>query len=170
MSLATGRLRKLAAFVAALPDEKFDFSSAVAKSDAGGCGTVCCALKWLPAVFPDDWQWWGLSTVRRRDPNSADAGVITDATAFFCLTRAEGQRAFLPWDQSNQYESMIDEYVCNDEEDPTEELNKYRRELAGDREEAAKYGFCIDSAGPTEVATNIRRIMARAKGNVDDQK
>jgi hypothetical protein len=51
-----GRLEKLAQFLDQLPNYKFDFSTVVSSS-AGGCGTVCCAIGWLPAVFPDLVRW-----------------------------------------------------------------------------------------------------------------
>lgn len=56
IKVANARLRKLAAFLYKLPPEKFYFGNYVLKAE-NGCGTVCCAIGWLPRVFPEDWHW-----------------------------------------------------------------------------------------------------------------
>ena len=43
------RLEKLANFLKTLKRKQFDFTEIIAKSE-NGCGTVCCAVGWLPAV------------------------------------------------------------------------------------------------------------------------
>lgn len=61
------RLLKLADFLDALPEEKFDFAT-IAKEGgkpmlealAAGhlkCGTVGCAIGWMPAIWPDELHW-----------------------------------------------------------------------------------------------------------------
>lgn len=61
------RLEKLASFLDVLPDEKFDFGTVVSengepmlkalKLGAVYCGTVACAIGWMPAVFPRSIAW-----------------------------------------------------------------------------------------------------------------
>lgn len=52
------RLLKLAEFLEQLPSESFDFSSFVDSYDQEKeCGSVCCAIGWMPKVFPDLCQW-----------------------------------------------------------------------------------------------------------------
>lgn len=50
------RLLKLAEFLDALPRSKFDIESLV-REERGGCGTVCCAIGWMPKVDPKNWEW-----------------------------------------------------------------------------------------------------------------
>ncbi len=52
-----GRLLKLASFLEKLPKKKFDFNHCVLKRNQKGCGTVCCAIGWTPAIFPKLIQW-----------------------------------------------------------------------------------------------------------------
>jgi len=53
------RLRKLIAFLRALPRAKWDFNSVVKKWKENGhaCGTVCCAIGWVPKIFPKLARW-----------------------------------------------------------------------------------------------------------------
>lgn len=61
------KLAKVAGFLMALPSQKFNFAEfayegglpmleALAKG-AEYCGTVGCAVGWLPAIFPDEAVW-----------------------------------------------------------------------------------------------------------------
>lgn len=43
------RLEKLAAFLDKLPKKRFDFNTMREERD---CGTVACAIGWMPEVFP----------------------------------------------------------------------------------------------------------------------
>lgn len=54
--MRTDRLLKLAEFLDTLPEEKFNIRAYVKKAE-NGCGTVCCAVGWLPQVDPDNWKW-----------------------------------------------------------------------------------------------------------------
>jgi hypothetical protein len=51
------RLRRLSAFLRTLPPERFNFRRLVLRCDTNGCGTVCCAVGWLPAVDKRNWKW-----------------------------------------------------------------------------------------------------------------
>jgi hypothetical protein len=51
-------LIKMVDFLKALPPEKFYFGKVVAEFDLEHrCGTVCCAVGWMPKVFPDLVRW-----------------------------------------------------------------------------------------------------------------
>lgn len=50
------RCAKLIAFLKELPPEKFDMENYVTEAK-NGCGTVCCAVGWMLAVFPEDFKW-----------------------------------------------------------------------------------------------------------------
>ena len=50
------RLLKIADFLEELPPEKFNFRDYVSESK-NDCGTVCCAIGWLPKIFPEDFYW-----------------------------------------------------------------------------------------------------------------
>ena len=50
------RLQKLADFLLELPADRFDYSAWVEEDD-GECGTVCCAIGWMPKVDPKKWKW-----------------------------------------------------------------------------------------------------------------
>lgn len=51
------RLEKLILFLDNLEPERFDFNEVVVARDSKGCGTVCCAIGWTPAVFPRLVRW-----------------------------------------------------------------------------------------------------------------
>lgn len=53
------RLKKLADFLHQLPKEKFDFKDWVT-TQKNGCGTICCALGWMPKV-DKRWKWISIS-------------------------------------------------------------------------------------------------------------
>lgn len=57
MNIRFDKLQKLADFLRTLEDEQFYFGSVVADADEDGCGTVCCAMGWAPAVFPKETHW-----------------------------------------------------------------------------------------------------------------
>jgi hypothetical protein len=89
------RLLKLARFLEKLPARKFDFASVVSRA-RNGCGSVCCAVGWLPAVFPKLAKWedrgFGVSLRDDYHTNFGAAEVIFDigciaATDLFCPER-----------------------------------------------------------------------------------
>ena len=52
------KLLKLADFLESLTKKQFNFSQVVEKYDkATKGGTICCAIGWMPAVFPKEVQW-----------------------------------------------------------------------------------------------------------------
>ncbi len=68
IALGAYRLNELADFLADLPREKFDYASVVQTPAAqkvptcgvealANCGTTCCAMGWMPAIWPQDWRW-----------------------------------------------------------------------------------------------------------------
>lgn len=72
------RLLKMAEFLEALPPHKFDFSNYVHigdKSPAAAlaapdehCGTTACAVGWMPAVFPETFEWTNVTSTWDRTP------------------------------------------------------------------------------------------------------
>lgn len=52
------RLKALATFLEKLPVKKFNFRTIVSEAkEKSLCGTVCCALGWMPKVSPDAAKW-----------------------------------------------------------------------------------------------------------------
>lgn len=88
------RLMKLAAFLSRLPPRKFNFKHVVAKEDENGCGTVCCAMGWCPAVFPKDWE-WAYQDVRLKR-RATGYWSFHDALRYFVLTEDEADSLFMP--------------------------------------------------------------------------
>jgi len=89
MKIGHKRLLKLAAFLDGLPSAKFDIREYVAENSAPDprCGAVCCAVGWMPRVFPASWRWvdmgWAnrqLSVQRRRNTTE---DCWDDAASFF---------------------------------------------------------------------------------------
>lgn len=97
------RLLKVADFLDKLDKSKFDYSEVVSKYE-GNCGTVCCALGWLPSIFKKDFSWtevnygWivgfdRLEVVRkgqRRDD------IFALASQYFSITEWESSLLFDP--------------------------------------------------------------------------
>lgn len=52
----TKRLSKLVGFLKDLPEEKFYFGRVITEHE-NNCGTVCCAIGWTPAIFPELVSW-----------------------------------------------------------------------------------------------------------------
>lgn len=52
------RMQKLIEFLEELEPSKFNIANLITKYDyTNECGTVCCAVGWLPAVFPNLVKW-----------------------------------------------------------------------------------------------------------------
>lgn len=95
------RLLKVANFLDQLKESEFDFDSYVAEDDGKGCGTVCCAIGWLPKLFPDSWKWYLDSYWNILCPRLIDSNFIREfeATAvFFEITGNEANYLFDPND------------------------------------------------------------------------
>lgn len=52
------RLEQLIQFLEQLDPARFDFQRVVKEKDENGCGTVCCAMGWTPALFPELIGWY----------------------------------------------------------------------------------------------------------------
>lgn len=92
MSIGDVRLLKLADFLQTLPPEKFSLFGYVQES-IGGCGTVCCAIGWLPKLFPESWRW-------REDGNypiGSSYNAFDSAMKFFGIDYPTGQQ-FFSWE------------------------------------------------------------------------
>lgn len=151
------RLGKLCCFLDSLDPSAFAFESIVASFDeVDGCGTVCCAVGWCPVVFPEDWMWRTSDTVRLRDLRFTDLKALGAAAEYFGLTPDEVDMAFVPWDHSDAFDYILSGY---DFDPDREAADKRETGARKDRRMAAEYGYCIEAAGPREVAANIRRVM-----------
>lgn len=99
------RLLKLAKFLRELPEEKFYFGDYVRDFDTEhNCGTVCCAIGWMPKVDPKNCKW-----VRHRTRYSCVAygstvedNSWTDAWCkYFQISRAQFGYLFLPYNMGS---------------------------------------------------------------------
>lgn len=101
------RLLKLATFLDALPPAKFDFTRIARetgkpmlealKAGPTECGTVGCAIGWMPAVFPRLTEWvtnaYGLGVALKRDKTVLN---FEAAEAVFGLDSYEAEYLFNP--------------------------------------------------------------------------
>ena len=97
------RLLKLADFLQELPKDKFDFTSVVEEYDRENeCGTLCCAIGWTPAVFPDLVKWL---VPRNRliraveiadDRGHAVTGYVAVASELFTIPQTHARVLFTP--------------------------------------------------------------------------
>ena len=52
------RLGRLSEYLKTLPVSAWDFARTVTQLDPNdGCGTICCAIGWLPMLWPEHWSW-----------------------------------------------------------------------------------------------------------------
>lgn len=106
------RLRKLIAFLRQLPRRKFDFAEIVTKGKHNGhtCGTVCCALGWMPAVFPKVIKWkfeedfWGGGDFVISKGRSKDYRKI--AKNHFGISYHHAQGLFHPGEQMEVHSAL----------------------------------------------------------------
>lgn len=103
------RLLKLADFLDTLPLAKFDFGviaqqegkpmRAALRAGKTRCGTVGCAIGWMPAVFPRGLRWDERryksypDVVLRSDPDCIDFAA---AATWFGITRSAAEQLFTP--------------------------------------------------------------------------
>jgi hypothetical protein len=53
------KMKTLIAFLKNLDKSKFDINHIISQYDyKNQCGTVCCAIGWFPAIFPEECQWY----------------------------------------------------------------------------------------------------------------
>lgn len=104
------RLLKLADFLQELPKEKFDFAHIVREeqnSKGKTCGTVCCAVGWLPKIFPRHWKWdvcgLGVGAAYVNSRVSSDIWLwVSNSAEFFGIPREAARLLFTanmlrPW-------------------------------------------------------------------------
>jgi hypothetical protein len=104
------RLLKLADFLTALPKQKFDFSVIAhegekpllkaLKARTEHCGTVACAIGWMPAVFPRLVRWilnrgWLLAVELKKGPAPAFMNFRA-ASEVFGISDDDAEYLFLP--------------------------------------------------------------------------
>lgn len=83
------RFYELAVFLEDLKPSKFDYRRIVSRWNKDTtCGTVCCAIGWLPVVFPKKFS-WDMSVLRIAQP----------LLEFFGISRKEAEALFLPNNQ-----------------------------------------------------------------------
>lgn len=66
------RLNKIAEFLDKLGPENFDLQNFVTSFDIDNhCNSVCCAVGWFPAIFPEDfdWDYEGLTEYEIEEPD-----------------------------------------------------------------------------------------------------
>lgn len=85
------RLLRVARFLDKLPEEKFDFSKVVSHRDENCCGTVCCAVGWMPKIDPKNWFWFAYDVTYKN-------GKYTENT-YFGLTGTEYYKLFYSMDE-----------------------------------------------------------------------
>lgn len=101
---ATGlrRLERLAKFLDKLPREKFNFRDWVTETNKSNrCGTVCCAVGWMPLVDPRSWR-WGRRNRRLvvKLASAPDAWPTLAAAEYFGLQFQQVERLFVAPDRA----------------------------------------------------------------------
>jgi hypothetical protein len=125
------KLLKLADFLTSLKTEEFDYSIIVEEFDRDKrCGTVCCAVGWLPAVFPEEAVWDGGYSITTPTQNLL---AFETAEHILDITQTEAEGLFEPNDQ----ERLRDQFKVG--EDVFPDLG--------------------DDATPIEVADMIRKFV-----------
>lgn len=105
--IRTDRLLVLAEFLDKLPVEKFNFAiiadqhgKPMMEALAAGktrCGTTACAIGWLPAVFPNEFEWKQVGS--RVDVLCVERDNRTDFSAaeeFFNILPYQAEWLFIP--------------------------------------------------------------------------
>jgi hypothetical protein len=108
-TLHADRLMKLARFLYRLPPEKFNFAVVLQGQDIPNdtfqCGTVGCAIGWMPMVFPERFEWRAAGAGRdqriglfdKESPYEVGNGnFIGTAESFFDLLPEEASGLFSP--------------------------------------------------------------------------
>jgi len=132
-------LEIMAKFLRDLEPEKFDFRHIVTehKLSPSLCGTKCCAIGWMPAIWPDQFMWYNLdrknidplgTLVRRRDDPDGDSTRLFNfnlAEAFFGISESQSDSFFMPHakdaksitpiELAEQIESFIAEYSSKEQ-------------------------------------------------------
>lgn len=107
------KLLKLVDFLKNLSPDKFDFSEVVTECDYNNCGTVCCAIGWLPAIFPDEVEWrrrveWDPSETVLADKNGKHLRFGEVAENIFNIPKELANELFCPDSQQNVHSDLED--------------------------------------------------------------
>lgn len=149
-AMYTKRMLKLADFLDELPRQKFDFRVIFTqgtkpplealRAGAHRCGTVGCAIGWMPAVFPRDVKW---SSWADRDVaqgvclRSAAQEIDFEAAAvFFGLDIKESEYLFSPNGSMMKSDEII-EHRIGGAATPKQVAAHIRRFVAQKQAEAA---------------------------------
>lgn len=105
------RLQEMANFLKKLEPEKFNFDLVISKYRPEGtaiCGTKCCAIGWMPAIWPELFMWFNSVNkdlgpefiyIRRRDDpdgNRSECVNFSLAKAFLGLNSQQCDNFFMP--------------------------------------------------------------------------
>lgn len=91
------RLNRLAKFIESLPAKRFDLSEIVKRFDEEKtCGTVCCAIGWMPSVFPTKCKWMPSYNSLRVVSTDGQSSDFAFASIHFGLTGEECAYLFEP--------------------------------------------------------------------------
>jgi hypothetical protein len=89
------KLLKLADFLTNLKPSEFDFSEIVGEFDYdNNCGTVCCAIGWLPVVFPEEAVW--VDELSITSTLISNNGAFNTTQSIFEITEEESVGLFEP--------------------------------------------------------------------------
>lgn len=100
------RLKKLAHFLETVHPSKFNLGVWVRGTNPqkmseeptkeGTCGTVACAVGWLPKLFPQSWKWDNVLGVVKMKKNTLQSQDALGASAkFFGISVTEAENLFL---------------------------------------------------------------------------
>ncbi len=95
------RLKTLIAVLNELDPDKFFFAETVKEHD-GQCGTVCCAIGWTPALFPDLAQWGGCT----QGCYVGDEAYNTLAARLFGMSSNIARGIFVPEGQQEVHDDL----------------------------------------------------------------
>ena len=89
------RLLKLAAFLEALPKDKFYFGTTLHKVEHN-CPTVACAIGWTPVVFPKLTKRFGVKSIGTSGSYVGDRYYSELAMDLFDVSKSDAEALFSP--------------------------------------------------------------------------
>lgn len=103
-------LKKLIDFLEDLEESKFNFAEVVSSQDENNCGTVCCAIGWTPAIFPDLVSWsncpeWGGGLKLKGGPMRPQYSLIAEELFGMCFYEVAGD-LFCPGSARQVHEDL----------------------------------------------------------------
>jgi len=97
------RLQKLHDFLIELPEHKFYYGEYVDKCNwDDNCGTVCCAMGWMPEVDPKNWKWGDNGFIPNLKKGSSTF-IRPDARRYFGIGASLYNHLFMPNFQTTRY-------------------------------------------------------------------